>query len=182
MIIIFGPSGAGKSAQGQLLVDNLNYEWISTGAIMREAMNDPEIRNRMQQGDFVDDSTVQEIVAEAIKEAKDPSIVVLDGFPRNHNQAKWLLNFCEQEGIKIDCILHMVVDFEVTLERLQKRGRTDDVADVIKHRFNEYENVTYPILNYLDERGVEIIQIDASKTIDEVHEQIAETVKDVHQG
>ena len=81
--------------------------------------------------------------------------------------------------MKIDCVLHMDIDFEVSLSRLQKRGRPDDTTEVIERRFKNYETATQPILDYLDERGVEIIKIDANQTIEEVHQQIAQAASEL---
>lgn len=182
MILIMGPAGAGKSVQGEMLVKSMGYHWLSTGMVLREAMNDPQIKERMERGELLDDTTVEAIVADALKTTDDPQKIILDGFPRDHHQARWLVGFCAGGDMQIDCVLHLVVDLEVARKRLQSRGRADDHEEAIDLRFHEYENVTQPILEYLDMQEVEVIDIDANQTIDEVHEQITEAIKNVHQG
>ena len=182
MILIMGPAGAGKSVQGQKLVDTLGYTRLSTGAVLREAMQDPQIKERMEHGELLDDEIVEQIVAKALKQAEDPRKVILDGFPRDHHQARWLIGFCAGGDMSIEAVIHLNIDLEVARTRLLGRGRTDDHTEAIDKRFHEYQNTTLPILEYLDKQGVEILEIDGERTIDEVHEEIVEAIKSVHQG
>jgi adenylate kinase len=172
VILIMGPAGAGKSVQGQMLVDSLGYEWLSTGAALRQAMQDPDIRQKMEHGELLDDSIVEDIVAKALKKTDNPKKVILDGFPRDHHQARWLVGFCIGSDMTIDGVVHIVVDFDVAHKRLLGRGRTDDHDEAIKRRFDEYQEITKPILEYLEKHHVKVFDIDGGQAIDEVHDDI----------
>lgn len=172
MYLIMGPAGAGKSVQGQMLVDSLGLEWVSTGAVLRAAMEDPEIRKKMEHGELLDDSTVEEIVAKALKASDDSTKIILDGFPRDHHQARWLVGFCRGGDMTVEGVIHLTIDETVAKERLMARGRTDDNEEAIARRFHEYQQVTKPILEYYQQQGYEISDINGDQSIDGVHSDI----------
>ncbi len=182
MILIMGPSGAGKSVQGKMLVETLGYHWLSVGAALREHMQDPQVKEQINRGELINNKIVEEIVAKTINSYDDPKKVILDGFPRDHDQAQWLVGFCANNEVSIEAVIHLVVDLEVARQRLHERGREDDRDESIDVRFNEYQNVTQPILEYLDNQGIEVLAINGEQTIEEVHQEIVEAVKSVHQG
>jgi len=176
VILIMGPAGSGKSVQGKMLVDSLGYEWLSTGAVLREAMNDPEIHKLMEHGELLEDSIVEDIVAKALKKSNNPAKVILDGFPRDHHQARWLTGFCAGGDMTIDGIIHIEIDLEVARTRLLGRGRTDDHDEAIQNRFEEYQEVTQPILEYMKKQDVKVFDIDGSRSMEEVHADIVKAL------
>jgi adenylate kinase len=182
VILIMGPAGAGKSVQAQMLVDSLGYEWVSTGVVLRQAMQDPEIRQKMEHGELLDDSVVEDIVAKALKQAKDKEKVILDGFPRDHHQARWLTGFCAGGEMTLEAVIHLEISLDVARKRLLGRGRTDDHDDAIKKRFDEYEHITTPILEYMKKQDVAICDVDANQDIAKVHDDIVKVLEDVHQS
>ncbi len=181
-----GPAGAGKSLQAQLLVDKNGYEWISTGHLLREAFADKEVKKKMNAGALIDDALVQDIVAKAIKKAEHPEKVLLDGFPRNVDQVKWLMDHIEELGTEVKCVLGVEISNDVAKDRLMNRGREDDSAEAIDERHQLYLNETKPIIDYLREQGVNICPVEGDATVDQVHENIASALQeqglDVHEG
>ena len=94
-IIIFGPPGAGKGTQAKFLVKKLNSFQISTGDMLREEINkDTEIGkkiiNNMNDGKFVDDEIVNNLLENIIFDPKKMNKLIFDGYPRTISQAKKL--------------------------------------------------------------------------------------------
>jgi len=98
---------------------------------------------------------------------------ILDGFPRTKPQVDWLLMQVEAERLELPVVINMEVSEEVVRGRLQKRGRLDDTDAAIAQRHNDYQAVTKPLLAYMQEKGIQIVTIDADGTPSQVHERIA---------
>ena len=103
MIVFFGPAGAGKSVQGNLLAARNDWRWLGAGQLLRDS-KDPELLTRMSTGKLVDPEIVNRVMGEALDRADDKvKRVILDGFPRQLEQAKWLLETAGENSIrKID--------------------------------------------------------------------------------
>jgi adenylate kinase len=99
-IIFLGPPGAGKGTQAERLSEDLKIKKISTGDILREAVaKGTELGQRaksyMERGELVPDEIILGIIEEAIN---DEEGFILDGFPRNINQAKALDEMLSRKG------------------------------------------------------------------------------------
>lgn len=171
MIIFFGPAGAGKSVQGQILAARHNWRWLSTGQLLRDA-HDVKLLEQMQTGALIDPQLVSEIMGNALERAKDIDHVILDGFPRELSQAKWLIASQPRHQRSIGVVIVLEVPKSEIIRRLQLRGRIDDTPEVIEERLNIYRKEMYPILSYLTEQGVHIAHIDGTGTVGQVHDRI----------
>ena len=92
-IIIFGPPGAGKGTQAKNLVEKLNSFQVSTGDMLREEIKkDTEIGkkiiNSMNEGKFVEDEIVNNLLQKIIFDSNKKNKLIFDGYPRTINQAK----------------------------------------------------------------------------------------------
>lgn len=173
MIILFGPAGSGKSVQGHLLAARFDWRWLSAGQLLRDA-RDPAFVAAMQRGEFVSDDQIRQVVGHALKAATDLPGVVLDGFPRQLQQAQWLVESREELGSGIDLVVVLEVPMEELERRLSIRGRADDTEQAIEHRMELYKEETLPILAYFDEQNVPVTHIDGNDTVGRVHDKIVE--------
>lgn len=171
MIIFFGPAGAGKSVQGQILAARHGWRWLSVGQLLRDTHN-PIILKQLLGGGLVETEQVNRIIGEALKRADGIEHVILDGFPRQLDQAKWLIGSQPRHGRSIQLVIVLEVPQNELLRRLQLRGRVDDMADSIAKRINIYRQEIYPILTYLTEQKVRIAHIDGMGTVGQVHDRI----------
>lgn len=171
MIIFFGPAGAGKSVQGQILAARHNWRWLSTGQLLRDT-HDMKLLEQMQTGGLVDSSLANKIMSDALKRAKDIDHVILDGFPRELSQAKWLIETQPEHQRSIGVVVVLEVPKSEIIRRLQLRGRVDDTTEAIEERLNIYRKEMYPILSYFTEQGVHIAHIDGTGTVGQVHDRI----------
>lgn len=177
MILFMGVAGAGKSVQGRHLSDMLGYPWISTGEMLRQHISG-EKRQRMLKGELLTDDELFEIVEPVLLEHvhDGQAKVILDGFPRTHEQAKWLQTFSENNKVPISCIIRLEADENVVIERLLARGRPDDTKEVLKTRFSEYERSTKPILDYFEKQGIPSPIINGNGIEEEVRQLIAASI------
>jgi len=164
-----GVAGSGKSVQGKLLAEELNYQWVSTGDLLRKNL----IRNHqdeMLKGKLLNDDEIIKVISDFLASAS-PSECILDGFPRTLPQAKWLLSQ-KVPGDHITAVLHLQADVDVVKKRLLERGRPDDNEEAINQRFKEYRNQTLPIVGLMAEHGVPVYTINAQQSVEQVHEEI----------
>ncbi len=171
MIVFFGPAGAGKSVQGQLLAARNGWRWLSAGQLLRDT-RDMDLIAEMQTGSLVDPAKVNELMGDALKRAKNIDRVILDGFPRQISQAKWLIESQPEHERSIALVIVMEVPRAELLKRLEVRGRLDDTTEAIDERLRIYRTEIYPILTYLTEQGVRIAHVDGTGTVGQVHDRI----------
>lgn len=173
MIVFFGPAGAGKSVQGQMLAARHGWRWLSAGQLLRDT-HDIELIKHMQTGALVTPERVNDLMGEALARATNINRVILDGFPRQMVQAKWLVESKEQHNRPVDLVIVLEVPRGELLKRLEVRGRIDDTPEAIDERLRIYRHEMYPILSYFTEQGVNIAHIDGTGTVGQVHDRIME--------
>ena len=160
-IIFFGAPGSGKGTQAQMLADELKLSRISLGDILREevAKNSSlgqEVKGYMGEGLLVPDELVSRVIEENIGDDG----FILDGYPRNIDQAKNLDNILDKNDSNVDVVLYLDIDEEIILDRLVKRGRGDDNLEVIKKRWQVFQDECFPILDFYRDKD-KLVTIDA---------------------
>lgn len=123
-IIIFGPQGAGKGTQGQAIAEKYQIPAISTGEIFRWAIKGGtslglKVSEYVDQGRLVPDELTIDVVGERLAAEADGWI--LDGFPRNIEQADALERILEDQGKRLDAALVIEVPEAVSIRRLMGR-------------------------------------------------------------
>lgn len=176
MIVFFGPAGAGKSVQGQMLAARNGWRWLSAGQLLRDT-HDLELIKEMQTGKLVDSQKVNELMSDAIRRSHSVDNVILDGYPREMSQAKWLVENRTHHGRDIKLVVVLEVPKSELLRRLEVRGRVDDTPDAIDERLKIYRTEMYPILSYLTEQNINIVHIDGVGRVGQVHDRIMEELQ-----
>ncbi len=176
MILIVGAPGAGKSVQSQLMQDEANIIWLSMGELLRHNTSKAQ-KERMEQGDLLNDAEVEDILADAISGVSNGTRILIDGFPRRTSQVNWFRGFIKGARRGLEAIVHIKVPLETVIERLEQRGRSDDKVEVIRKRYGMYENEILPIVDHMKERGTRVIDIDGDRDIDSVHKEIMDSLK-----
>lgn len=176
MVIFFGPAGAGKSVQGQMLAARKNgWRWLSMGQLLRDT-GDVELYKKMQNGELISSEKTNEIIGEALNNNSNIKGVILDGYPRKLEQAKWLIESQPLHSKSICLVVVLEVARAELMRRLAIRGRADDTAEAIDERLRLYRKEIYPILNYFTEQGISIVHIDGSGTVGQVHDKIVDEI------
>ncbi len=171
MIIFFGPAGAGKSVQGQILAARYEWRWLSTGQLLRDT-HDPELLKKMSTGALVDNNTANKVILDALHRSKDLDHVIVDGYPRELSQAKWLLKTQPEHNRAIAVVIVLEVPKNELVRRLKIRGRADDTDEAIDERLQIFRQQIYPILAYFNEQHITIAHVDGTGTVGQVHDRI----------
>ncbi len=122
-VILLGPPGSGKGTQGDLIEKRYNFPKISTGDLLRQAVQEgtplgKKAASEMNRGELVSDSIVEEIVKGRISYADCRQGYVLDGFPRTISQAKSLERM---DGARPEIVIEIVMDAQTLVNRLHSR-------------------------------------------------------------
>jgi len=176
MIIFFGPAGSGKSVQGQILAARKGWRWLSASQLLRDA-RDPEILRVMQSGTLVDYEKMKTVIGDALETALSSNNIILDGFPRSIEQARWLVEDQSRFECFIDVVFVLDVPTEELLKRLSLRGRADDNEKAINERLDIYDQEITPILDYFKEKNINIIHINGVGSIEQIHSRVIEGLK-----
>jgi len=123
-LIFLGPPGVGKGTQAALLSEKLNIPQISTGEVLRQAVEQKsqlglKAKEYMDKGELVPDNVVIGIVRDKVADLPDGFI--LDGFPRTIAQAEALDEIFQSLDYSLDAVVQIVADEEVLVERLSGR-------------------------------------------------------------
>ncbi len=179
-IILFGPPGAGKGTQAKYLVKKLNGYQISTGDILREEIKKDtdigkKIINNMNEGKFVSDEIVNNLLKKYVFDPDKKEKLIFDGYPRSLSQAKNLDLLLNDSNQKIDHIFFLNVNKETIIERIKKRKilekRSDDDLDTILKRYDAYVDTTKPVLDYYSKNS-NFHEIDGAMEIDQITSKI----------
>ena len=179
-LILFGPPGAGKGTQSKYLVKKLNCYQISTGDMLREEIKkNSEIGKKivkdMDDGKFVSDEIVNNLIQSTISDPNKKNKLIFDGYPRSLSQAKNLDFLLDSTNQKIDFIFFLNVSKETIIERIKKRKtlekRSDDELDIILKRYDTYMSTTKPVLDFYS-KNTNFYELDGALEIDEITAKI----------
>jgi adenylate kinase len=171
MIIFFGPAGSGKSLQGQILAARQGWLWLSSGQILRDS-NDSEFHKIIQTGKLVSSEKIEEIISEVLEKIADKDKLILDGFPRQIDQAEWMVEKGLVHGNSKDLIVVVDVPEDVLVKRFAGRGRADDTPEGIERRLKIYNEETPRILDYFSNQNIKTIRIDGSGKVGQIHDDL----------
>ena len=132
-LVIFGPPGAGKGTQARLLEERRGITQISTGDILRVALEEEtplgqKAKSYVESGELVPDELVRKLAEQAIADEGYDDFV-LDGYPRTQQQAEWLTEFLEEHEAPLDAVVSLEVPDEVLVRRLSRRRIHDETGE-----------------------------------------------------
>ncbi|MBU4332354.1 adenylate kinase [Patescibacteria group bacterium] len=206
-IILFGPQGSGKGTQADILAEKFGMPHISTGEIFRQEIKEhTEIGKMAEQiinaGSLMPDDVTNEIVAKRLKKEATQEGFILEGYPRNINQAKAL-----DSVIGIDLALEVWISDDEAVMRIGGRRtcpkcgaiyhlkfkpprqdrvcdvdseelviRDDDKEEAVRKRLADYHEQTEPLIDFYKEKNI-YKRINGMPPISEVTESIMEVVE-----
>jgi adenylate kinase len=179
-LLLLAPPGAGKGTQGERLAVWSGAEHIAAGDLLRAAAHgDTELGRQIAgyqaSGDLVPDQIVFDVLMPAVTAAAARNGFILDGFPRNLAQATAAADIAAAHGFTLQAAIYLQAPESVLMERLLARarqeGRSDDTAEVIKHRFQVFAQTTGSLVPYYAERGI-LVTVNADQSPDDVTAEI----------
>lgn len=210
IIILIGPPGSGKGTQAARLMLTHHLPKISTGDLLRDQINRRtslglKLESYVNSGSFPPDKLILEMLASRISASDCRAGFVLDGFPRNNNQAKTLDKYLKLYNVEPIVILMDTPDAEVK-ERILNRlicekchapyhlkhappkqagicdqcggsliKRSDDSEKVLEYRLEVYREQTAPLIDYYRKRGY-LFSIDGTSPPDVAFAQIEHVI------
>ncbi len=125
-LVLMGLPGAGKGTQAQFIIKDFAIPHISTGDIFRAAMKNQtpmglQAKQFIDKGELVPDEVTNGIVEERLAKDDVADGFMLDGFPRNLNQAEALNAILAKQGKQLDAVINIHVEPEVLVDRLSGR-------------------------------------------------------------
>lgn len=202
-IVLFGPQGVGKGTYGVLLSKKYDLPLLGAGQMLRDAIKQGTDAGKVAEkiihdGNLVPTSIISDIIRDKI--SSSPDGYILDGFPRNLEQA----NVFSDEMDKVDFLIELSAPRDLLLHRLSGRRtcrdcgfvynifpdcdpnpqnpdkcdscggvlyqRDDDTVDAINRRLDIYFNDTEPVLRKYSDR---VIKVDASTDPSDVVSKIS---------
>ena len=204
-LILLGAPGAGKGTQAAGLSEILKIPHISTGVIFRDNIRRKTELGKLadayiSKGELVPDEVTVQIVNDRIQQDDCANGFILDGFPRNKEQADAL-----DKIAKVDLVIHMNLSKEIAKERILNRltctecgnvtskiltkstkctkcggkltDRADDTPQAVENRFEQYEKLTYPLLKKY-QAETKVIELDATKPTSELLDIVLEVINE----
>ena len=183
-LVLVGPPGAGKGTQAARLADKFSVPSVSTGDIFRENVKGEtalgkKAQEYMSAGALVPDEVTNAMVKDRLGHDDVATGFLLDGYPRNPEQAIELDGMLAELGVKLDAVLEITADSEEVTKRLLNRarleGRVDDTADVIRKRLDVYTKSTAPVTAFYEARGI-LVRVDGIGDVDDVTSRIVDAL------
>jgi adenylate kinase len=208
-VVFLGPPGAGKGTQAKTISMERGMKHLSTGDVLREAVGAGtpvglRAKKYMEKGLLVPDEVVVDIVAERIRENGRQKSFLLDGFPRNLNQAKALDETLDGINDKLDVVLYFDVSEDTAVSRLtgrwmcpgcgtnyhldfippKKTGICDKCGQTLKQRSDDKVETVRERLKVDKRQTADLIdyyekkgilrRINADRKVEKVHKEVAE--------
>ncbi len=125
-IILLAPPAAGKGTQADLLCKKYGFVHISTGDLLREAMHQNDelgnsLKEQMQSGKLIGDAIVFELLENKLKTIENAPGSILDGFPRNVNQAEEYNRLLRSKNETLKAVIYLSIDYDTALKRIVGR-------------------------------------------------------------
>ncbi len=194
-LIFLGPPGVGKGTLSGMAQERLGLVKISTGDILRSHIRKGDALGKLAQryiedGEFVPDSVIIDMVKDRLQEDDVKNGFILDGFPRTLVQANAL-----SQAVNIDMVIDLELESELIIKRLSGRRvcvscggtfhlslladekvcptcwnaleqRKDDMPETIAHRLEVYEEQTAPLIEYYREKG-NLVEVKVDGSVEE---------------
>ncbi|SUZ96006.1 uncharacterized protein METZ01_LOCUS48860 [marine metagenome] len=159
-IILLGAPGSGKGTQAENLMHDYGCPQISTGVLLREAVEQGTsigkiVEEIMARGELVSDDIVLDLIASSLEDIENDKGYLLDGYPRNINQAKSLGILLDSIDRPLQHTILIDVDPEILIKRLAGRRTCSLTGKTLNIYFSSQEE-----LDDCTNSGGELIQRD----------------------
>ena len=181
MITLFGAPGAGKTLQGQLMARKYGWEWVSYRDLLL-SLHDKDISYALDHGLFIDDDKATKLMAAVFRQLHDTfpettepyqaKQIILDGFPADYRQLKWMVDTKEIKHLNGAIILR--VPRGELWRRLVERKRVDDTRATIERRQDTYDRNITGMIKTLNQQGIKTYEVNGDNSPEDVLSRIDE--------
>ena len=205
-MILLGPPGSGKGTQGAALSKSLQVPEISTGDMLRQAVEEKtalgqQVGDVINQGCLVPDALIISVIEERISRADCGHGFILDGFPRTIEQGEALERVLPDS---VDVVIYFNVSSEAVVARLAGRltcrkcgavypnmdtslcsvcggdlyQREDDMTSTVLRRLELYREHTEPLVAFYRDKG-KLAEINGEGSVEEIAQRVEEGIAQV---
>jgi adenylate kinase len=183
-LVLLGAPGSGKGTQAARLREHLQVPHITTGGLLRAAVDAGTPLGRvagpiMAAGNLVSDELMLGMLEERFAQPDTRNGFILDGYPRNLVQAAALDTLLERLRQPMDLAVQLEVSNDLLVDRLAGRakaeGRADDSPDAVRNRLKVYDQQTAPVIDHYRNQG-KLAHLDGVGSLDEVFTRILEAI------
>ena len=162
-IVLVGAPGSGKGTQAQRLQAQQGIPQVSTGDLLRAAVADRtplgiEAKAAMDAGELVSNEIVLAMIRERLSQPDAAAGYILDGFPRNLEQAQALDELLDDLDQQLDAVVLLNVDFDILMKRLTGRRTCSATGKLLNIYFSSQEEIEACV-----QAGGELLQRDDDK-------------------
>ena len=181
-IILVGAPGSGKGTQAATLTEAFDIAHISSGDLFREEQErGTELgllaKQYMERGELVPNEVTIKMILGRIERPDCAKGYILDGFPRNRDQADALDAALAGAGAAgIDKIVYVKVSDEELLKRIAGRGRADDDEATARRRLNVYKEQTAPMIEHYRAAG-RLVEVNGEASIEQVGKDLVDALE-----
>lgn len=203
VVILIGAPGSGKGTQSTHLVEKYGFRHTSAGDLLRaevkaESPVGLKIKDLMNTGKLVSDEIVNGLMENVLKSLGNGDRLLLDGYPRSVEQAKFIDNviFC-LKNVSI-CVIQIDIDADSVVKRMSSRvmceqcktpyragevercavcgnstfvRRKDDEPAIVRERIDTYNSISSKVLDYYGDR---VSYVNGDRSQEEVSQAIDE--------
>ena len=130
----------------------------------------------MNAGELVPDELILNLIRERLDQEDSANGWILDGFPRNVNQANFLDKLLEDVCQPCECLLNLEVPDNVLVSRLLARGRKDDNEEVIRNRLEVYRKQTEPLIEFFRNRQL-LVSVNGHQPMNSVASDLEQVLQ-----
>jgi adenylate kinase len=183
-LVLLGAPGSGKGTQATRLREHLQVPHISTGELLRAAVNAGtplglQAKAIMAAGNLVSDEIVLGMLEDRFQQSDTANGFILDGYPRNLAQASALDGLLTRIRQPMDIAVQLDVATDLLVERIAGRaaaeGRADDSPEAVRNRLKVYDELTAPVVDFYRNQG-KLAHLDGVGQPDEVFTRIIEAI------
>ncbi|MDA3952465.1 MAG: adenylate kinase [Bacteroidales bacterium] len=186
-VVLFGPPGSGKGTQGNLLAEQYDLVYISTGSLLRKEIEKGSemglaAKEYMEKGDIVPDEFAIKLIEKQIQTNPNAKGFFFKGFPRTIVQAYILDGLLRKYNSSVSCVFNLDVPTLESIKRLSARSKTeksryyDMNMDVIIRRLESFQIRTKLVLDYYGKQK-NIYNVNGMGTKDEVSKLLTQKLK-----
>lgn len=189
-LVIMGPPGSGKGTISELIENKLSIPHISMGDILRNKVKEgneqgKKLKDIMKKGELIPNDIIEDLIKQRLSKDDVTSQFLLDGFPRELEQAQFLTRITGVDGI-----IMVDIDENTIVNRLSQRRicsscekgyhlqfkppkqegvcddcggklvrREDDDPELIKKRLRTYHETTTPVIDFFEKKGIPTLEV-----------------------